>query len=49
MDTTNFSRPQSENSHKMIFIADLPRSTSYIDVSDYYEKHVGPCQICIKR
>lgn len=49
MEATSFNRANSENVHKMIFISDLPRNTSYLDLSDYYEKHVGPCQICIKR
>jgi hypothetical protein len=39
----------SENSHKMIYVSDLPRTTSYLDVADFYEKNVGACQICIKR
>ena len=33
----------------MVFISDLPRTTAYLDLSDYYEKNVGQCQICIKR
>ena len=39
----------NENAHRMIFVSDLPRTTSYLDIADYYEKHIGPCQICIKR
>lgn len=38
-----------DNAHRMIYVADLPRQTSYLDLSDFYEKNVGPCQICIKR
>jgi hypothetical protein len=38
-----------DNAHRMIYIADLPRHTSYLDISDFYEKNIGPCQICIKR
>ena len=50
MEQPSFGRAVgSENAHKMIFVSDLPRNTAYLDVSDYYEKHVGPCQICIKR
>lgn len=33
----------------MIFIADLPRNTAYIDIHDFFERNIGPCQICIKR
>ena len=47
--STSFNRASGENVHKMIFISDLPRSTAYLDLSDYYENKVGPCQICIKR
>lgn len=39
----------NENAHRMIFVSDLPRTTAYLDVTDFYEKNVGPCQICIKR
>ena len=39
----------TENAHRMIFVSDLPRTTSYLDIADYYEKNIGPCQICIKR
>lgn len=49
MDTNTFRGTQAENTHKMIFISDLPRNTSYIDLSDFFEKNIGPCQICIKR
>jgi len=49
MDYGNLKGLGAENAHRMIFISDLPKSTSYMDLSDYYEKNVGPCQICIKR
>lgn len=49
MDTNTFKGTQSENTHKMVFISDLPRNTSYLDLADYFEKNIGPCQICIKR
>lgn len=39
----------SENARRTIFLADLPRSTSYIDLIDYFETKVGPCTIDIKR
>ena len=50
-DTTMDFRASTaqDNAHRMIYIADLPRHTSYLDISDFYEKNVGPCQICIKR
>jgi polyadenylate-binding protein len=50
MDHPNtFQTSSNENTHKMIYVADLPRSTTYMDLSDYFEKSVGPCQICIRR
>lgn len=39
--------PSSAN--RTIFLADLPRSTSYLDISSYFEEKVGPCVIAIKR
>jgi RNA recognition motif-containing protein len=33
----------------MIFVSDLPKTTNYLDLADFYEKNVGPCQINIKR
>ena len=38
-----------ESASRTIFLADLPRNTSYIDLSDYFEKTIGPCVIAIKR
>ena len=38
-----------ESASRTIFLADLPRNTSYIDLSEYFEKKVGPCIIAIKR
>ena len=32
-----------------VYIADLPRTTSYLDLSEIFEKGVGPCSIQIKR
>lgn len=39
----------AENANRTIYLADLPRNTSYMDLSDYYESRVGSCQIAIKR
>lgn len=49
MDSTFRAGAGADNAHKMIYVADLPKTTGYLDLSDYFEKHVGPCQICIKR
>jgi RNA recognition motif-containing protein len=32
-----------------IYVTDLPRSTSYIEMADYFERQGGPCNITIKR
>jgi hypothetical protein len=32
-----------------IYVADLPRKTSYIDLAECFEKQIGPCEIIIKR
>ena len=39
----------AENANRTVYLADLPRNTSYMDLSDYYETRVGSCQIAIKR
>mmetsp|Transcript_10141 Transcript_10141/g.13770 ORF Transcript_10141/g.13770 Transcript_10141/m.13770 type:complete len:131 (+) Transcript_10141:45-437(+) len=39
----------AENANRTIYLADLPRNTSYMDLSDYFESRVGSCQIAIKR
>lgn len=49
MDTNQIYRSNAENSHKMIYLSDLPKNISYLEISDYYESRIGPCQISIKR
>lgn len=39
----------AENANRTIYLADLPRNTSYMDLSEYYESRVGSCQIIVKR
>lgn len=39
----------AESASRTVFLADLPRNTSYLDLSSYFEKEVGPCVISIKR
>lgn len=39
----------AENANRTIYLADLPKNTSYMDLSEYFENRVGPCQIAIKR
>jgi hypothetical protein len=46
--SVNFSVDPASAS-RTIFLADLPRSTSYLDISSYFEEKVGPCVIAIKR
>jgi len=39
----------AENANRTIYLADLPRNTSYMDLSEYFESRIGSCQISIKR
>ena len=39
----------AENANRTIYLADLPRNTSYMDLSEFYEQRIGSCQIAIKR
>ena len=33
----------------MIFVTDLPKCVTFTDMADFYETHIGTCQISIKR
>ena len=33
----------AENANRTIYLADLPKNTSYMDLSEYFENRVGPC------
>ena len=39
----------AENSARTIYLADLPKSITYFDISEFFETNVGPCSITIKR
>ena len=39
----------AENANRTVYLADLPRNTSYMDISEFYENRIGSCQIVIKR
>lgn len=39
----------AENAARTIYLADLPKSITYLELSEYFEANVGPCQITIKR
>lgn len=39
----------SENAPRTIYVADLPRSITYLDLSEFFEQNIGPCSITIKR
>jgi len=32
-----------------VYIADLPKNTSYLDLAEIFEKKIGPCTIQMKR
>ena len=33
----------AENANRTIYLADLPRNTSYMDINEFYESRVGSC------
>jgi hypothetical protein len=39
----------AENAQRTIFVADLPKSITYLDLSEFFEQNIGPCNINIKR
>lgn len=32
-----------------VYVADLPKATSYLELAEFFEKNGGPCNIVIKR
>lgn len=38
-----------ENAARTIYLSDLPRTVSYIELAEFFESKVGPCMISIKR
>ena len=40
---------QPMNVSSTLYLADLPRNTSYLDLSEIFEKNIGACTISIKR
>lgn len=40
---------QQDNVHKIIYVTDLPKTTTYKDVANFFERTIGHCQINIKR
>lgn len=52
LQQTNQSQKSSATNSKVsctIYVADLPRTTSYLDLYECFEKGIGPCDIIIKR
>jgi RNA recognition motif-containing protein len=39
----------AENAQRTIYVGDLPKSITYLDLSEFFEQNVGPCNITIKR
>lgn len=39
----------AENAARTLYLADLPRNTSYLDIAEYFENRIGSCLIAIKR
>lgn len=38
-----------EKSRNIVFLADLPKGTTYQDIYEFYESRVGPCRVSINR
>jgi hypothetical protein len=39
----------AENALRTLFVADLPKSITYLELSEFFEQNIGPCNITIKR
>jgi hypothetical protein len=39
----------SDNAPRTVYVADLPKSITYLELSEFFEKNIGTCQIAIKR
>ncbi len=39
----------AENAQRTLYVADLPKSITYLDLSEFFEQNIGPCNITIKR
>ena len=39
----------AENALRTLYIADLPKSITYVELSDFFEQNIGPCNITIRR
>ena len=48
-DTENNVYITAENAQRTLYVADLPKSITYLDLSEFYEQNIGPCNISIKR
>ena len=39
----------AKNAQRTIYLADLPKNITYIELSEFFEQNIGPCKITIKR
>ena len=39
----------SDNMPRTIYVADLPKSITYLELSEFFEKNIGTCALTIKR
>ena len=39
----------NDNAPRTIYVADLPKSITYLELSEFFEKNIGTCVITIKR
>lgn len=38
-----------DNAPRTIYVADLPKSITYLELTEYMEKNIGSCVVAIKR
>ena len=39
----------AENATRTVYVADLPKSITYLELTEFFENKAGPCTISIKR
>ena len=49
LDNENTLFITAENAQRTLYLADLPKNITYIELSEFFEQNIGPCNITIKR
>lgn len=48
-DNSNQVYITPDNMPRTIYVADLPKSITYLELSEFFEKNIGTCSLTIKR